>query len=33
MALTASETLAAMKPGTRSAVDLPVDDDLDVPLT
>ncbi len=33
MALTASETLAAMEPGTRSVVDLPVEDDLDVPLT
>src|SRR5205814_2736452 len=33
MALTASETLAAMEPGTRSVADLPVEDDLDVPLT
>jgi predicted deacylase len=33
MASTASETLAAMEPGTRSVADLPVEDDLDVPLT
>jgi hypothetical protein len=33
VALAASETLAAMEPGTRSVVDLPVEDDLDVPVT
>ena len=33
MASAASETLAAMEPGTRSVVDLPVEDDLDVPVT
>jgi len=31
--LTAAETLAAMQPGTRAAIDLPVEDDLDVPVT
>jgi predicted deacylase len=33
VAFTATETLAAMEPGTRSAIDLPVEDDLDVPVT
>ena len=33
MTLTAAETLAAMEPGTRSAIGLPVEDDLDVPVT
>jgi predicted deacylase len=33
VALAASDALAAMEPGTRSAVDLPVEDDLDVPVT
>ena len=33
MTPTAAETVAAMEPGTRSAIDLPVADDLDVPVT
>src|SRR5215467_5916039 len=33
MASALTETLAAMEPGTRSVADLPVEDDLDVPVT
>jgi hypothetical protein len=32
-AFTATQTLVAMEPGTRWAVDLPVADDLNVPVT
>jgi len=33
VAVTATEALAAMEPGTRSAIDLQVENDLDVPVT